>query len=48
MTRVRCPALGRASEAELAEAVWVAGAIGAGAAYTHGRQVFKAAEPHEH
>lgn len=37
-----------ASEAELAEAIWVAGAIGAGAAYTHGRQVFKAAAPHAH
>lgn len=37
-----------ATEAELAEASWVAAAIGAGAAYTHGRQVFKAAAPHEH
>lgn len=37
-----------ASGAELAEASWVAAAIGAGAAYTHGRQVFKAAASHEH
>lgn len=37
-----------ASDAEIAEAVWVAAAIGAGASYTHGRLAFKAAAPHEH
>lgn len=31
-----------ASEEEIAEAVWVASALGAGAAYTHGRLAFKA------
>ena len=36
-----------ASEAEVAEAIWVASAIGAGSAYTHGRLAFKQV-PHEH
>jgi AhpD family alkylhydroperoxidase len=30
-----------ATEEEIAEAVWVASAVGAGAAYTHGRLAFK-------
>ncbi|TQL47368.1 AhpD family alkylhydroperoxidase [Homoserinimonas aerilata] len=37
-----------ATDAEIAEAVWVAAAIGSGAAYTHGRLAFKASAPHEH
>ena len=39
-----------ATDAELAEAAWVAAAIGAGAAYTHGRLAFKASDamPHAH
>ncbi|MFT4122284.1 MAG: carboxymuconolactone decarboxylase family protein [Microbacteriaceae bacterium] len=37
-----------ASEGELAEAAWVAAAIGAGAAYAHGRLGFKLAGPHAH
>jgi AhpD family alkylhydroperoxidase len=36
-----------ATETEVAEAIWVAGAIGAGSAYTHGRQAFKLV-PHQH
>ena len=36
-----------ASEAEIAEAIWVAAALGAGAAWTHGRLAFKAVAPHE-
>jgi AhpD family alkylhydroperoxidase len=36
-----------ASEKEVAEAIWVASAIGVGSAYTHGRQAFKLV-PHEH
>lgn len=36
-----------ASETEMAEAIWVAGAIGAGSAYTHGRLAFKQV-PHQH
>lgn len=37
-----------ASEAELAEAAWVATAIRAGGGFAHGRLAFKLAEPHEH
>ena len=37
-----------ANEAELAEAAWVASAIGAGAAYTHGRLGFKLSGIHDH
>ena len=40
-----------ASEAELAEAAWVATAIRAGGGYAHGRLAFKLGEdarPHEH
>jgi AhpD family alkylhydroperoxidase len=37
-----------ASEAELAEAAWVAAAIGAGASYAHGRLAFKLSGDHEH
>jgi AhpD family alkylhydroperoxidase len=37
-----------ANEAELAEAAWVASAIGAGAAYTHGRLAFKLSGIHDH
>ena len=37
-----------ATEAELAEAAWVATAIRAGGAYAHGRLAFKLAGPHEH
>ena len=37
-----------AEEAELAEAAWVASAIGAGAAYTHGRLGFKLSGIHDH
>lgn len=37
-----------ATDAELAEAVWVAAAIGAGAAYTHGRLAFKASDAASH
>src|SRR5690554_4261969 len=36
-----------ATEKEVAEAIWVASAIGAGSAYAHGRQSFKQV-PHEH
>lgn len=36
-----------ASEKEVAEAIWVASAIGAGSSYTHGRLSFKLV-PHEH
>ncbi len=37
-----------ASQAELAEAAWVATAIRAGGGFAHGRLAFKLAEPHEH
>jgi len=37
-----------ATEAELAETAWVAAALRAGAAYTHGRLAFKLNERHEH
>lgn len=37
-----------ATEAELAEAAWVASAIGAGAAYAHGRLGFKLSGTHAH
>jgi AhpD family alkylhydroperoxidase len=37
-----------ATEPELAEAAWVASAIGAGAAYTHGRLGFKLSGIHPH
>lgn len=37
-----------ATEAELAEAGWVASAIGAGSAYTHGRLAFKLSGIHAH
>ncbi|AWB89717.1 carboxymuconolactone decarboxylase family protein [Salinibacterium hongtaonis] len=37
-----------ATEAEVAESVWVAAAIGTGAPFMHGRLAFKAAAPHEH
>lgn len=37
-----------ATEAELAEAGWVASAIGAGSAYTHGRLAFKLSGVHDH
>lgn len=37
-----------ATDAELAEAAWVATAIRAGGGYTHGRLAFKFAGPHEH
>lgn len=37
-----------ASEAELAEAAWVATAIRAGGGFAHGRLAFKLSEPHEH
>ncbi len=36
-----------ASEKEVAEAIWVAAAIGAGSSYTHGRLAFKQV-PHQH
>ncbi len=37
-----------ASEAELAEAAWVATAIRAGGGFAHGRLAFKLSEPHQH
>ncbi len=37
-----------ASEAELAETAWVAVALNAGAAFTHGRLAFKLNEAHQH
>jgi AhpD family alkylhydroperoxidase len=37
-----------ASEAELAEAAWVATALRAGAAFSHGRMAFKLAGDHAH
>lgn len=37
-----------ATEAELAEAAWVAAALRAGGAFAHGRLAFKLAEPHTH
>ncbi len=37
-----------ATEAELAESAWVAAAVRAGGAYTHGRMAFKMYEGHEH
>lgn len=43
-SHTRQAVLAGATNAELAEAAWVAAAIGAGAAYTHGRLAFKAAK----
>ncbi|GAA1452632.1 carboxymuconolactone decarboxylase family protein [Nesterenkonia lacusekhoensis] len=37
-----------ATDAELAEASWVAAALRAGGAFTHGRLAFKNAEEHRH
>ncbi|PPF13083.1 carboxymuconolactone decarboxylase family protein [Rathayibacter sp. AY1G1] len=37
-----------ATETELAESAWVAAAIGAGAAFAHGRLGFKLTEDHPH
>ena len=37
-----------ATEAEIAETAWVAAALRAGAAYTHGRLAFKLNEQHQH
>jgi len=37
-----------ATEAELAETAWVATALRAGAAFTHGRLAFKLNEQHQH
>jgi AhpD family alkylhydroperoxidase len=37
-----------ATEAEIAEVAWVAAALRAGAAYTHGRLAFKLNESHQH
>ncbi|MGO1255623.1 MAG: carboxymuconolactone decarboxylase family protein [Microbacterium gubbeenense] len=37
-----------ATEAEIAEAAWVASALKAGGAYAHGRLAFKLGEPHKH
>jgi AhpD family alkylhydroperoxidase len=37
-----------ATDAELAEAAWVATAIRAGGGFAHGRLAFKFATPHEH